>query len=182
MGSTKRKLRKVYIILLITIDLLWFITSMIEYEITFFKKSNYLIPIILHVILFYLLARKSEGNRLIVLVIIITLSFFLLIKHSFTPIFNPFSYEYVTVPANKGGVIVEHRPNLIDQGIKYFRVYQTKFAGLFLTELTTKEVVVEEPYNLIFSEEDFFDYNSPKWTKDTVTFDTYNGELTLNLK
>lgn len=171
-----RKLRITFIILLIGIDLVWFFASIVEFDITLFKKSNYTIPIILHILLLILLARKSEGNRLITLVIIITLSFFLLIKHSFTPIFHPFSFEHVTIPANKGSVIVESRPDLVYSSVKYYRVYQTKIAGLFLTELTTKEVIID------ISKGEFFDINSSELTKDTVTFDTLKGKRTFSLK
>lgn len=177
-----RKLRYIFTLLIIALDIVWLFSSVIDYDITIFRQSNYLVPILLYMILFFWLARKSEGNRLILLVIVTTLSFFLLIKHSFTPIFNPFSYEHVTVPGNKGSIIVEHRANLMDQGITHYRVFQTKWFGLFLTELTTKEVTLEEPYDLYLSQEDIFNYNSPKWTNETVSFDTYNGNLTLDLK
>lgn len=182
MNNSIVKLRNIFILVILLIDIIWLFSSIINYDITIFKKSNFIIPIVLHLILFFWLGYKSKGRKLILFVILIILSFFLLIKNSLTPLFNSYSYEYLNAPGNYGEVIVEHRANILDQGITQYRVYQTKFWGLFLTELTTKEVNIEEPHDLYLSQEDIFNYSAPEWTRETVSFDTYKGKLTLNLK
>lgn len=163
-------------------DILWLFSYTVNYDITIFKKSNFIIPIVVHIILFFGLVYKSKGRKRVLFVILIIFSFLLLIKNSFAPVFNPYSYEQLDAPGNYGEVIVEYRSNLLDQGITQYHVYQTKFWGLFLTELTTKEVYIEEPHDLYLSQKDIFNYSAPEWTRDTVSFDTYNGKLTLNLK
>ncbi|QUL55276.1 hypothetical protein KDC22_01415 [Paenibacillus tritici] len=176
------KFQKNYILIIVFIDIIWLFSSTFNYDITIFKKSNFIVPIVLHIILFFWLGYKSKGRKLILFVILIILSFLFLIKQSFAPVFNPYSYEHLDVPGNYGEVIVEHRANLIDQGITEYRVYQTKLLGLFLTELTTREVFIEEPHDLYLSQKDIFNYSAPEWTRETVSFETYKGKLTLNLK
>lgn len=171
-------------LIIVFIDIIWLFSFIINYDITIFKKSNFVIPIALHLILFFWLAYKSKGKKLILFVVLIIFSSLLLIKHSFAPMFNPYSYEHLHLPGpgHDSEIIVEHRANLIDQGITQYRVYQTKIWGLFLTELTNKEVVIEEPHGSYLSQEDIFDYSAPEWTRGTVSFDTYKGKLTLKLK
>lgn len=184
MNSSLLKLRKKFILIIVIIDIIWLFSFIINYDITIFKKSNFVMPIILHIILFFWLGYKSKGRKLILFVVLIIFSSLLLIKYSFAPVFDPYSYEHLHIPGpgHYSEVIVEHRANLLDQDITKYRVYQTKFWGLFLTELTTKEVVIEEPHDLYLSQEDTFDYSAPKWTRGTVSFDTYKGKLTFKLK
>jgi hypothetical protein len=182
MNNSIVKFRNIFILMIVFIDIIWLFSSIINYDITIFKKSNFIIPIVLHMILFFWLGYKSKGRKLIPFVILIILSFLLLIKNSFAPVFYPYSYEHLNAPGNYSEVIVENRANIIDQGITQYRVYQTKFLGLFLTELTTKEFIIEEPHDLYLSQEDIFNYSAPEWTRETVSFDTYKGKLTLNLK
>ena len=169
-------------LIVVLIDIVWLFSSALNYDITIFKKSNSIIPILLNIILFFWLGYKSKGRKLFLFVSLIVFSFLLLIKHLFSPVFDPYSYEHLHIPGSRDEVVVEHRANLIDQGFTHYRVYQTKLWGLFITELTPKEVIIEEPHGSYLSQEDIFDYSAPKWTRETISFETYDGEITLHLK
>lgn len=156
------ELRKNFMFMIIVVDIIWLIASVFDTDITVFKKSNFIIPIVLHIVLFFWLGYKRRGRKKVLFVGLIIFSFLLLIKHLFTPIFDSYSYEHLHIPGNHDEIVVEHRANLIDQGIKEYRVYQTRIRGLLLTELTDKEIVIVEPHGSYLSQKDIFDYSAPE--------------------
>lgn len=182
MNNSMIEVRKFFVLIIIFLDVVWLLSSFSNMDITIFKKSNFIVPIVLNIILFFWLSYKSKGGKLALFIVLISFSILLLIKHAFTPLFDPYSYEYLHIPRSHNEIVVEHRANLIDQGITEYRVYQTRIRGLLLTELTTKKIVIEQPHHMPLSQDYIFDYSNPMWTRETVSFDTYEGKLTFKLK
>lgn len=178
--TKKRALLYIFLIVMV-LDLLLLCLLAKNYDVIFLKKSNYLAPIILNIVVFFLVVKKSRGVNLVLVILSIILCFWLLIINLWTEFFHSYSYEEITSPQKSNVVIIEHRNSLIDQNISNYKIYQKKY-GILMKELTKKDIIITVPYIFSLSQKEIFDFEEPIWINEKkVIFNTLEDRYKFNL-
>lgn len=176
-----RKVLLFFIIAVLAMDIILFSLTG-NYDVIFFDKSNNLIPIILNISMLILLAIKSKGSILGVIIIAILICFFLLIRSLGTQLFHNYRYVQIYSPQKSQSVIIKYRSDIWNGRLSSYRVYQMK-SGFFMKELTKKEITIEDQRYTSLSPNGVFGFETPEWiSENTVIFYTYEGPYKFRLK